>query len=162
MDILISIFGQGKDLTIVQVIARAVVIFVITLILIRISGRRSFGIKTPLDNIIVILLGAILSRAVVGASPFIPAVVASFILVILHRLLAWIFANSKKLKKIIDGDKILLFENGKFIQENLQKALLNEEEVMTGIRESALSEDLSAFDRIFIESSGQITVIKKQ
>jgi uncharacterized membrane protein YcaP (DUF421 family) len=161
MDIIITIFGEGKDLTIGQVMARAVAIFLITLILIRISGRRSFGVKTPLDNIIVILLGALLSRAIAGVSPFIPVVAASFTLVIMHRLLAWMISHSKKVKKVLEGDKILLFKEGKFIDENLKKALVNEEEVISGVRILALIDDLATVDRIFIESSGKFSIIKK-
>jgi len=56
--------------------ARSVVVFVITLLLLRISGRRSFGLRTPLDNIISIILAAVLSRAIVGASPFFSMVVS--------------------------------------------------------------------------------------
>jgi uncharacterized membrane protein YcaP (DUF421 family) len=162
MDIIITIFGEGKDLTIGQVIARAIAIFLITLILIRISGRRSFGIKTPLDNIIVILLGALLSRAIAGVSPFVPVVVASFTLVIIHRLLGWMIAHSKKVKKVLEGEKILLFTQGKFIDENLKKALVNEEDVLSGVRTLALTDDLSKVDRIFMESSGKFSVIKKE
>lgn len=161
MDIIITIFGEGKDLTIGQVMARAVVIFLITLVLIRISGRRSFGVKTPLDNIIVILLGALLSRAIAGVSPFVPVVAASFTLVIMHRILAWMISHSKKVKKVLEGDKILLFKEGKFIDENLKKALVNEEEVISGVRILALIDDLATVDRIFIESSGKFSVIKK-
>jgi uncharacterized membrane protein YcaP (DUF421 family) len=162
MDLIITIFGEGKDLTVGQVIARAIAIFLITLILIRISGRRSFGVKTPLDNIIVILLGALLSRAIVGASPFIPVVVASFTLVIIHRLLAWIISHTKKVKKVIDGEKILLFKEGKFIDKNLKKALVHEEDVMSGVRTLALTDDLTMIDRIFMESSGKFSIIKKE
>lgn len=161
MDIIITIFGEGKDLNIYQMSARAIVIFLITLILIRISGRRSFGVKTPLDNIVVILLGAILSRAVVGVSPFFPTVIACFTFVILHRLLAWGISHSKKFKKVLEGEKILLFNEGKFIDKNLKKALVNEEDVLSGIRTLTLTDDLSKIDRIFIESSGKFSVIKK-
>ncbi len=69
MYILEKIWGTGTSLDTVQMGTRGIAVFIIALLLIRVSGRRSFGIRSPLDNIIVILLGAILSRAVVGASP---------------------------------------------------------------------------------------------
>jgi len=55
----------------------AAVVFILAYLLICVSGRRSFALRSPLDNIIVILLGAVFSRAVVGASPFLPAMAAS-------------------------------------------------------------------------------------
>jgi hypothetical protein len=48
---------------------------------------RSFGGRTALDNIIVILLGALLSRAIVGASGFFPLIASSFVIVIIHGFL---------------------------------------------------------------------------
>lgn len=70
-------------------------------------------------------------------------------------------SHSKKVKKVLEGDKILLFKEGKFIDENLKKALVNEEEVISGVRILALIDDLATVDRIFIESSGKFSVIKK-
>jgi uncharacterized membrane protein YcaP (DUF421 family) len=162
MDTLIEIFGNGKDLNTLQMSCRGVVVFIIALILIRLSGRRSFGVRTPLDNIILILLGAVLSRAVVGASAFIPVIVVCFVLVILHRLFGWIIAHSKSFTRLTEGDKILLFENGQFIKANVHKALVCTEDIMQGIRESALTEDLNQIDKIYMERNGQISAIKKQ
>ena len=119
MGLLNELAGHGKDLTALQMSSRAVFVFIFCLILIRISGRRSFGVRTPIDNIIVILLGTILGRAVVGASPFIPILSASFIVTIAHRVLGWIVVNFKGLGKIVEGDKIDLFSNGSFIKKNL-------------------------------------------
>src|ERR1700712_2412472 len=113
MELFIKIFGEGKDLNALQMSCRGVVVFIIALLLIRISGRRSFGVRTALDNIISISLGAILSRAVVGASDFVPVIVTCFIIVFLHRFFAWMIANSKRFGRIMEGDKILLYQDGK-------------------------------------------------
>ena len=83
MEIFIKLFGEGQDLNALQMSDRGIVMFFIALILIRISGRRSFGVRTPLDNIITISLGAIMSRAVVGASPYIPVMVCCLVIVLL-------------------------------------------------------------------------------
>jgi uncharacterized membrane protein YcaP (DUF421 family) len=158
---IISIFGTGKDLNILQMTCRAIVIFVVCLILIRISGRRSFGVRTPLDNIIVILLGALLSRAVVGASGFFPVVASSFALVIIHRCCAWLIIHNMTAARIFEGKKILLFQDGQFLKKNMDRALVRKEDVLQGIRRSALTEDLQKIERVFMERNGEISAIKK-
>jgi uncharacterized membrane protein YcaP (DUF421 family) len=161
METIISIFGNGKDLTILQMSFRTIIVFIVCLILIRISGRRSFGVRTPLDNIIVILLGALLSRAIVGASGFLPVVVSSFVLVIIHRCCAWLIIHNSTAAKIFEGKKILLFEDGHFLKTNMDKALVRKEDVMQGIRRSALTEESQKIERVFMECNGDISATKK-
>src|SRR5436853_1529747 len=83
-----NLFGSGEQLTPLQMGARAFIMFFITLALIRIGGMRIFGKKTAFDNILVIMLGAVLARGVVGASPFFSTVAAAAVMVIIHKILA--------------------------------------------------------------------------
>lgn len=162
MDWITQLFGQGKDLTVLQMSMRGIIVFIIALLLVRVSGRRSFGLHTPLDNIITILLGAILSRSVVGASPFLPVIICCLVIVLLHRILGSIVSRSEAFSKILEGDKMLLFKEGQFIEKNMKKAQVCKENIMQGIRESALTDDLNKIDRVYIEKNGAISVIKKQ
>jgi uncharacterized membrane protein YcaP (DUF421 family) len=162
MEIILTLFGQGKDLNALQMSDRGIVMFFIALALIRISGRRSFGVRTPLDNIITISLGAIMSRAVVGASDFVPVVVCCFVIVLLHRLFGWLIAHSKGFGKFIEGNKMVLFEKGKFNEENMKKALVCQEDIMQGVRKSALTDDMSKIETVYMERNGEISSIKKK
>jgi uncharacterized membrane protein YcaP (DUF421 family) len=161
MELLLKLFGEGKDLNALQMSSRGVVMFFIALLLIRISGRRSFGVRTPLDNIISISLGAIISRAVVGASEFVPVVICCLVIVLLHRLFGWLIAHSKSFGRTIEGEKLLLFEDGAFIKANMKKALVCQEDVMQGVRKSALTADMDKIEKVFMERNGEISVIKK-
>lgn len=162
MNIIQEIFGEGKDLNVLQMSCRSVVVFLIAYLLLRISGRRSFGLRTPLDNIITITLGAVLSRAIVGASPFVPIVVASLVIVLLHRAFAWLTTRSKAFAGFAEGDKILLYSNGKFDRHHMKRALVREEDIMRGVRRAALTDDLEKIDRIYMEQNGEISVVKKE
>jgi uncharacterized membrane protein YcaP (DUF421 family) len=161
MELIKEIFGEGKDLNILQMSSRGIVIFIIALLLIRLSGRRSFGIRTPFDNIITISLGGILSRAVVGASDFFPVIVCCFVIVSMHRMFGWLVVHHKAFGKLVEGDKIELYKEGKFINENFEKGLVCREDIMQGIRKSALTEDLDKIDKIYMERNGEISPIKK-
>ena len=57
-----ELFGNGQNLTALQMGVRAFIMFFIALALIRIGGMRIFGKKTAFDNILVIMLGAVLAR----------------------------------------------------------------------------------------------------
>ena len=162
MDILGEIFGQGKDLTALQMGTRSILLFIIAFILIRVAGRRSFGMRTPLDNIITILLGAVLSRAVVGASALPSTVFAGLVIVVAHRACGWLISKSHRFSRLLEGQKIPLFENGKFMSGNMKRALVCEEDIMQFVRKTALTEDLGLIEKVYMEKNGEISVIKKK
>ncbi|MDR2234828.1 MAG: DUF421 domain-containing protein [Chryseobacterium sp.] len=154
-------WGTGASPDSLQMTVRGIAVFILALILIRISGRRSFGIGSPLDNIIVILLGAILSRAVVGASPFIPVIVTCSVIVLLHRIISWLKNRSTAFHQFIEGKKILVFKDGRFLYSNMNKALVCKEDIIQGIRKQALTDDLRLIRYVYVEYTGEITVITK-
>jgi uncharacterized membrane protein YcaP (DUF421 family) len=159
---LYKLFGEGKDLNTLQMCSRAFVIFFISLLLIRISGRRTFGKRSAFDNTLAIILGAVLSRAVVGASPFVPTMVCSLVLVLLHRGLAWMSIKSKAVGQLIKGDEIPLYRNGQLHEENLGKSLLSEKDILSDVRKQANVKTLNEVSEIYMETSGEVTVIKKK
>jgi uncharacterized membrane protein YcaP (DUF421 family) len=163
MEIFNTVFGVENKLDLIQMVCRGIVLFFIALILIRVSGRRSFGIRTPLDNVISILLGAVLSRAVVGASPFVPVVVTCFAIVILHRLFGWLVTKyHKTFGRWLAGQIIVLFEHDEFKKDNMRRAMVSEEDIMQGIRKTAMTEDMTEIEKVYMERNGEISAIKKK
>jgi len=162
MNLLYQIFGEGKDLSWAQMSARAVVIYFIALVMLRISGRRTFGKKTAFDNTIAIILGAVLSRAVVGASDFVPTVSCCLALVLIHRGLAWISIRSKTVRHLIEGASIPLFENGKLNRGNLTTSLICEDELKGDVRLNGNIATIEEADEVRMETNGEISVVKKK
>lgn len=162
MEILVKLFGEGEHLDTLQMSLRGVVFFLYCLLLIRLSGRRSFGLRNPMDNIIAILLGAVMSRAVVGASPLLPVAICCLIVVLLHRSFGWLIVRYPWFSHLVEGNKIPLFKNGRIEKKNLSRALLSEEDVMQGIRKSAITDDLGLIDKVYLERNGEISAVKKQ
>src|SRR4051812_25939430 len=130
MEIIGGLFGQGKELTVFQMCMRTIVVFIITLLFIRISGKRAFGMRMPIDNVITILLGALLSRAIVGASPFIATISASFTIIVLYRLCAGLSFFSKLFGKIVKGKEELIYKDGSMIRETMKKCMVTEEDLI--------------------------------
>ena len=63
--------------------------------------------------------------------------------------------------KLVEGEKILLYENGVFLKDHMKRALVCEEDLMQGVRKSALTEDMSQIKKVYIERNGEISAIKK-
>ncbi len=158
----IAVFGEGEVLTPLQMAVRAGLMFLITLVMMRISGRRSLGLRTPFDTIITLLLGAVLSRGIVGASPFVPVCAAGLVLVTAHRFLAWLALRSEMLAQLVHGRPILLYEKGKVIHKNLVRGLVSERELLQNLRLHTHGKDLNAIESAWLETNGKIGVILKK
>jgi uncharacterized membrane protein YcaP (DUF421 family) len=160
MNLIEALFGSGRDLESLQMAARAAVVFIAALVMIRISGRRSFGQRSPFDYVVAILLGATLSRIIVGASPAVPTAIASLVIVLLHRILAWGCVHSERLERLVGGAPRELYRDGRFDQKQMSAALITETDVLESVRRQLGSLDLSRIDRVLLERNGEISLIR--
>jgi uncharacterized membrane protein YcaP (DUF421 family) len=161
MEIIDQLFGHGTELNSLQMSVRAIVIFFVALLLIRFTGMRVFGIKSAFDTCIMIMLGAVLSRAVVGASPFIPTIVASAFLVVVHKIIARLSVNNQFISHLVKGKPLSLYKDGILNGENLKRCALSYGDVMEEIRRSTNQNSLDNIEEIFMERTGEISVIEK-
>jgi uncharacterized membrane protein YcaP (DUF421 family) len=162
MNTIYDLFGVGKDLTSLQMCMRAIVIFFVTLLLIRLSGRRTFGKHSAFDNTMAIILGAVLSRAVVGASPFGPTIACCLLLALLHRGLAWIAVTNKSIERLIKGEPILIYKDGKVDDRELSRSLMSRHDLMGDLRLKGSVKTLEEIEEMRMETTGEVSVIKKK
>jgi uncharacterized membrane protein YcaP (DUF421 family) len=161
MDTLYALFGTQTDLNPLQMAMRAIVIFVITLAMLRTSGRRSLRPHNPFDACTSVLIGAVLSRAVVGASPFWSTVAASLALVLMHRLVALACFRWRWFDDLVNGHRRDILQDGRIDERAMRKGLLTIKDLEQAAREQIKTEDLAKVARLILERDGHITVIRQ-
>ena len=152
--------GQPKELTLLQICLRAFLIFAIGLALVRIGDRRSLAEKTGFDTLFLILIGAILARAINGSAAFLTTIGCGFFLMIVHRVFSWIAFRSHAFGKLIKGSDELLVRDGKIVWKGMKKHLVSEHDLQEDLRLSAKTLDLSDIKYARLERSGDISFIK--
>ncbi|KAA9331666.1 DUF421 domain-containing protein [Hymenobacter busanensis] len=160
-DQLLGLSADSDTIEAGQMAARAVLVFCVALALLRLSGKRTFGNSTPFDVVIQIILGAVLSRAVVAASPLGGTIVACVVLVLLHRLLAWAAFHNQTVGRIIKGSSYVLVENGRIHYGNLRRNNLSKRDLLQGIREAGGTDEVREVETARLERDGRISVVQK-
>jgi uncharacterized membrane protein YcaP (DUF421 family) len=155
-------WGINENISPLEIAARAAVMFVVALLLIRISGMRPFGRDTAFDTIITFLIGGILSRGVVGATPFISTVAGALAIVLVHKLFSKFSFYGKKVERAIKGESYLLYQNGQFLKENLHKANITESDIFDQLRTALHTDTLDKVKEVYMEKTGEISFIKKE
>jgi len=157
-----ELFGRSDDLTALSMTLRSFMMFFVALALIRIGGMRIFGKKTAFDNILVIMLGAILARGVVGASAFFPTVAAAAVMVVIHKILALLAMKHIWVGKIVKGIHRSLYKDGKMNTKNMKIAAISKDDLMEGVRLEIHSDSLDDVHEAIIEKNGQVSIVKKK
>ena len=158
----VNLFGEDEQLSVMHMCLRALVVSAYCLLLLRISGRRALALGTPIDNVSAILLGAVLSRAVTGASPFWPTLAAGATIALLHRFVAYISVEHKAIGRLVKGTAKVVYRNGSFNEKNLRYCRMSMRDLMAGVRLVSGLDSLEEVKTIYVERNGQISVIRKQ
>ena len=156
-----DLFGPTGDVTWAQECARAVVIFVYGLLVVRIAGRRVFAQWTALDIIIAITTGSTLSRAMTGSANLFGSILATTLLLILHWALAHASARWPAWSRVLEGPPVRLAQDGRIDHQALLRHAVSPTALAEALRGAGLDSPKSA-RLIVLEPSGAISVIKDQ
>ena len=77
----LGIGTEPRELTFLQVSVRGVIVFIATLIMVRLGSKRSLAEKTAFDAVLIVIIGSMLARAINGSEAFFPTLGAGFVLV---------------------------------------------------------------------------------
>jgi uncharacterized membrane protein YcaP (DUF421 family) len=155
-------FGHGEDLTPLQMSMRALCMFFVTLLLIRIAGLRTFAKHSAFDTIIAIMMGAVLSRGITGASPFGSVIAAAAVMVVVHRILGLLAVNYPRIDRVIKGESRILFKDGKCQWRQMKRSSISLNELKESVIQEINEESFENVDKIYITSDGKLSVVKKE
>lgn len=161
-DALLGLGVEPKELTFLQISLRGVIVFVATLVMVRVSSKRSLAEKTAFDAILLVIVASVLARAINGSASFLPTLGAGLVLVLLHRLLALAAYYSDGFGILIKGKAAVLVENGKLQRKNMRINHISEHDLEEDLRLDAATEDFSKIKVARVERSGDISFIKAE
>src|SRR6201982_2440964 len=115
-ELLHSLLGIGTEpryLNFLQVSARAVIVFIATVIMVRLGSKRSLAEKTAFDAVLIVIIGSMLARVINGSEVFFPTLGTGFVLVLMHRLFGVAAYYSHAFGFLVKGTPAVLVENGR-------------------------------------------------
>ena len=157
---MLGLGSQASQLGILQMSMRAVVIFLATLVLVRLGEKRFLGKNAAFDVILGVILGSVVSRGINGSAAFLPTIAAGFVLVSLHWLLAVLGFYSRPFGDLIKGRPRLLVKDGVTDGEALQKSHVSEDDLLEALRVEGMVAQVDQVYEARLEPSGNISVIK--
>jgi uncharacterized membrane protein YcaP (DUF421 family) len=161
LGLLLGVGLESKELGVWQMGLRAIVVYVVTVIMVRLGKKRFLGRATAFDVILGIMLGSIVSRAVTGNAPMLPALVASAVLVLMHFVFSGMALRWHGFGSLIKGNPRLIVRDGAIDERNLRKAHMTEHDLHEDLRSKSVAR-LDQVAEARLERSGQMSVIKAE
>jgi uncharacterized membrane protein YcaP (DUF421 family) len=141
---------------------RAIVTFGFVFLLTRIVGRRELGSLEPFDLILLIVLGDAVQQgltqddySITGAFTVISSIA------LLQVFVSYIHFRSRRVRPVLEGEPVVIVQDGSVIERNLRRERLTPEEVA----EEARKQQIASLDDVawaVLETSGDISFIPKQ
>ena len=152
--------ADPHTLTFVQTSVRGVIVFVVSLVMVRLADKRFLSKKTAFDAILGFILASMLARAVNGSSSFFPTLGCGFVLVGLHRALGYLAQNRHWFGNLVKGHAYLVVEDGVVKEDVMRKHRLSEHDLFEDLRFNGNVDDPKKVRLAFLERNGHISVVK--
>lgn len=147
--------------TMAQLSFRALVMFVVGLLCVRIAGKRTFSQAAPLDIIVYLIVGSNLSRVMTGKANVFPVVAATLTLVVAHRLLAYATLRHSLISNWVKSQPTVLVRDGVADEKAMARQGVSRDDLLESLRMKRVGRIEDA-RLATLERSGKISVLPKE
>jgi uncharacterized membrane protein YcaP (DUF421 family) len=145
-----------------DIAVRGVAIYFFIYLLTRVIGRRELSSLQPFDLILLIVLGDAVQQGLTQDDYSVTgAVIAISTIAALQVGTSYLSFRFRRLRPVLNGEPIVVVEDGKPIEQNLRRERLTVEEVMEEARRQQIG-SLGEIRWAVLETSGSISFIEKQ
>jgi uncharacterized membrane protein YcaP (DUF421 family) len=144
-----------------DLVLRALVAFVFVLLLTRVVGRRELASLQPFDLILLVMIGDLVQQGVTQNDFSITGMLlVGSTIGLLAVLVSWTSFRFPRLRPVLDGEPVIVVQDGEPIRKNLNRNRLTLDE----LRAAARQEQIASLDDVqwaVLETSGRISFIPK-
>ena len=152
--------ASDGSITFSQMMMRALIVFLIGVILVRMATPRIFGRATPIDIVLAVIIGSNLSRTMTGNAPFLEVIVATILLTMAHAVVTHLAARWRPLATLVKGRSCTLVEDGEVDDHMMRKCAVGRRDLLAAVR-AVGGMKIEDAQQAYLERSGDIEVVLK-
>lgn len=149
----------GSSDYIIRMLLVGVLSYLLLILIIRITGKRTLSKMNAFDLIITVALGSSLATVILDKSiALLEGMAALGLLILLQYVITFTSVRSKAVRKLIKSDPTLLYYHGLFIEKNMMQERISKDEIDQHVRNNGYSsyEEITA---VVLESDGSLSVL---
>lgn len=144
-----------------DIVLRAVAAYVFIIFMLRITGRRELSSLGPSDLVLLVVMGDLVQNGITQSDDSVTGIfLAVSTLSLMTIATGFITFRSRRAQLLVEGEPLILVQDGKLIEKNLRSERLNVDDV----QEEARGQGIESLDEIkwcVLETSGSMSFIKK-
>ena len=144
-----------------DLVLRAIFLYFFVFAITRVIGRRELSQLAPFDIILLIVAGDAIQQGLTQDDYSLTgAVLVVGTFAILQLITSYSSFRIERLRPLLEGEPIVIIQNGEILDRNLKRERLTKEEVA----EEARQQQISSLDQVewaVLENSGKISVLTK-
>lgn len=141
------------------VFLRAIILFIVIFIVIRLMGKRELSKIQPFELAIIVMISDLAAGPMSSRDmPIFAGIIPIVSLLILYIIFTLLIRSSNKVEKAICGSPTLIVFKGKIIEEELKKQNMTVEELMTQLRNANIYK-VQDVAYALLETSGDINAV---
>ncbi|MDI3480453.1 MAG: hypothetical protein PWQ97_108 [Tepidanaerobacteraceae bacterium] len=147
---------------ILMLLYRSIILFAVSLFLVRFMGKRTIAQLSPFDLIVIIIMGSAIAIPLEDDKikltyGIVPVIVMS----VLNYGLSLAITKNRKLENFFQGTSTVLVRNGEVIIKNMKKERITLADLLILLREKNIA-NINEIEEATIEPNGKLSIIKKK
>jgi uncharacterized membrane protein YcaP (DUF421 family) len=140
---------------------RAIFLYAFVVLMMRVTGRRELSTLSAVDLVLLIILGDAIQQGLTQDDYSVTgAVIVVSTIAALQVGTSYLSFRSRRARRVLEGDPIVILQDGKLIERNLRRERLTEDEVAEEMRAQQIA-SVEDVEWGILETNGTMSFIPK-